>query len=793
MEKVIEIRVLTADLVKAKEETTRLKEQMKLLDASLKAGTITQAEYNAAMADLIPRTKSAEVNQKALNKQVDDAIKVNSSAKDSYNRLSAQYSLNVAILNKYSQAQIDADVNLKKLQKDTEDMRGEMSKLKQATGDHGLEVAKYKENIKAAAGEMGLLNNKFTELGKAILLNPFMLIVAAIGGLIAGFKELAKYNDDLDKSFERVGGRIDGFKMAVAEQFQPAAKWMVDLIDKPKEALKDLGMAIVDNILNRFTSVKTFFQAIALAFKGEFVAAATKAQDGLLQLTTGVKDATTKFKDLAERTKAYSKINEEVTAMYQDLEDNARAWAIEEDKLTGIISKNMIIAKRRSANDAESTAKSAAAIAIAEAAERKRYEGQLKIANDRLAAVQKEAKLRSSVGELGDEMEQKLADAQRKVNQVINDGNVFLEKKITLENKILDRSEKNAQDEERINALRLKHASDFARLEEKIARDLYLNKKKLRELEMAEEDDKNQYFLSLATEKEQEQYDLLVKALQERKSLIENFDILSLTESQNRRKQDIIDSEGFQILNEEQKNKIIKKLDDDFLSERVQKVDENYLKPVSEIFTQLSDIYSFQKQRELQTAGDNEVMKADIEKKYAKKKQKVDIGLAVIDTARGVARAFADYMFPLSAVIAAITAAAGAVQIATIASQKFATGGVVHGPGSGTSDSIPAMISNGEAVINARSVAESDVMSVTGRPVDILSHINAYKGYGRKFATGYIPTQTSIAPGSDNMVVFDTFADRIVRGINDKKVIQDISGLIKAQNTYHVSQTQGDF
>jgi hypothetical protein len=36
---------------------------------------------------------------------------------------------------------------------------------------------------------------------------------------------------------------------------------------------------------------------------------------------------------------------------------------------------------------------------------------------------------------------------------------------------------------------------------------------------------------------------------------------------------------------------------------------------------------------------------------------------------------------------------------------KFAAGGYVSGPGSGTSDSIPALLSNGESVINANSTA----------------------------------------------------------------------------------------
>jgi hypothetical protein len=43
--------------------------------------------------------------------------------------------------------------------------------------------------------------------------------------------------------------------------------------------------------------------------------------------------------------------------------------------------------------------------------------------------------------------------------------------------------------------------------------------------------------------------------------------------------------------------------------------------------------------------------------------------------------------------------------ISTVKSAKFATGGYVSGPGTGTSDSIPARLSNGESVINARSTA----------------------------------------------------------------------------------------
>jgi hypothetical protein len=65
--------------------------------------------------------------------------------------------------------------------------------------------------------------------------------------------------------------------------------------------------------------------------------------------------------------------------------------------------------------------------------------------------------------------------------------------------------------------------------------------------------------------------------------------------------------------------------------------------------------------------------------------------------------------------------------------RRLATGGYVSGSGTGTSDSIPAMLSNGESVINARS---------TSMFKPLLSTINRIGG-GRQFAEGGIATTSS--------------------------------------------------
>jgi hypothetical protein len=162
---------------------------------------------------------------------------------------------------------------------------------------------------------------------------------------------------------------------------------------------------------------------------------------------------------------------------------------------------------------------------------------------------------------------------------------------------------------------------------------------------------------------------------------------------------------------------------------------------------------------------------AEIEKKAAMEKYKIDLqnfkiskGLqitnAIIGTAQAAIAAYSSGAavpvagIALGPAMAAIAAAFGAVQIGVIAAKQppsppaFATGGKVRGAGTGTSDSIPARLSNGEAVINARSTAMFEPilsqMNKAGGGVDW------YRGEGfsnggivKKFAAGGIAVSSS--------------------------------------------------
>lgn len=118
---------------------------------------------------------------------------------------------------------------------------------------------------------------------------------------------------------------------------------------------------------------------------------------------------------------------------------------------------------------------------------------------------------------------------------------------------------------------------------------------------------------------------------------------------------------------------------------------------------------------QIELAGDNEKAKQQIRLKekietdrlrsdLARKEKQAKRTHVLIDVAAGIAKALATYTWPYSLIPAAIVAAQGAAQLAIINRQptNFAKGVIdLKGPGTATSDSIPANLSRGESVMTA--------------------------------------------------------------------------------------------
>jgi tape measure domain-containing protein len=126
-----------------------------------------------------------------------------------------------------------------------------------------------------------------------------------------------------------------------------------------------------------------------------------------------------------------------------------------------------------------------------------------------------------------------------------------------------------------------------------------------------------------------------------------------------------------------------------------------------------------------------------------KESQKVNV---LINTASAIIRAFSDLGPVGGAIAAAVIGQLAIQQLAAISSSQFPQGfkdGVIdlNGPGTGTSDNIPAMLSRGESVMTARETAEYKPVLQAIRDNNFESfiakrYINAMDGYGKSQGQG---------------------------------------------------------
>lgn len=200
--------------------------------ASDDAERLARAQRELAFAESDSAKKLAELKlaQQEANQINKLVIKINQSAEGSYNRLSAQYSLNKIYLNNMTKAEREYTEEGRRLVEETQNMYEEMKRLQEATGKYQLNVGNYTaasdaitsygDKLKEALG----LNNSFGEsllelsrggsgkevftaigdgakaLGKTLLgllSNPVFLAIAGISAAGAAFKWWYDYNAGL--------------------------------------------------------------------------------------------------------------------------------------------------------------------------------------------------------------------------------------------------------------------------------------------------------------------------------------------------------------------------------------------------------------------------------------------------------------------------------------------------------------------------------------------------------------------------------------------------------------------
>lgn len=139
---------------------------------------ITAAEQKLAFAqsDENKQLQSLSMQTRQANEVSKLEMILNNEKEGSYNRLSAQYSLNKIRLNALSTEERNNSVAGKQLEKDTNDIYAQMIKLQEATGNHRLSVGNY---AKAWDGLGMSVNQIVRELpSAAVSINTFFLAIS---------------------------------------------------------------------------------------------------------------------------------------------------------------------------------------------------------------------------------------------------------------------------------------------------------------------------------------------------------------------------------------------------------------------------------------------------------------------------------------------------------------------------------------------------------------------------------------------------------------------------------------
>lgn len=201
--------------------------------ASTDTDKLTRAAKDLAFAESENAKKLAELKlaQQEANQINKLVVKINQSAEGSYNRLSAQYSLNKIYLNNMTKAERENTEEGRKLVAQTKEIYEEMKRLQGATGKFQLNVGNYTEasdaiiaygdklketlGLNSAFGESLLALGRggaeskavFTAIGDGaialgktllgLLSNPVFLAIAGIAAAGAAFKWWYDYNAGL--------------------------------------------------------------------------------------------------------------------------------------------------------------------------------------------------------------------------------------------------------------------------------------------------------------------------------------------------------------------------------------------------------------------------------------------------------------------------------------------------------------------------------------------------------------------------------------------------------------------
>lgn len=655
--KILEVVVDNNKAVSAISEYNRLIDEQKAKQMQLakayQEGKISQADYYKAMAQSKEVTKTYSRQVQELSKEIQNNIKMDTEKQGSLRALRAELS------------------NVTKQYDELSEEERRAAK--------GLELQSKINAITAS------LKSSEQETGRF-------------------YRNVGNYANGFVEAFTRMGGSLGGLQGPL----NMAKNGFKALSSTPLIAILGALVSIIQKVIQNLKSSEASMQAVAVAM-APLNAAGRTMQKVMQALGAGIAKVVTKLTEWADKL---GLINEAMKVEQQLTKDEIALQLREREVIQQNADSQLKVAQLR-AQAADKTNYSAKERIVlleqALAEEGAIAQRELELAKERYRIQVEQSKLAENSKEENDQLAQSYAAMRQAETDYFNKSReltaqlVEAKKQMATESKAAgDAAVRAAEDE--LTAL----AKANGMTDDELAHLLDIKKREIEaRLKLVEEGSLAEY--QLKRQQLQAEYDIDMQRLANEEGADELIKLrrqqftADMTALENQWAEDtqaaadaILQQKLDAIAAEEEARKIA------FEEQRAQELEKQQL--AQDTALAFSDVAGSIAGM-LQTFGEENKELARLSKVIALAQIAIETGVA---TAKGISAAMS-VPFPanLGAIATTITAIISGMTsaISTVKGAKFATGGFVSGPGTGTSDSIPARLSNGESVINARSTA----------------------------------------------------------------------------------------
>jgi hypothetical protein len=668
LEKILEIKVDVGDAIKGIDSLNRAVEQQKKIQQELKQqikdleateDDNTDAINEAREAYILSQQKVKDYNSQiqGLSKSVQNKLKIEREELGSMAQMRAQLSNLTKAYDELSAEEREAAEG-RELKDKINQVTDALKNNEEATQRYYRNVGNYENAIKNSLG----LNSKFANTLNQINQNG---IGATLNEMSQGVKNVGKETTKLlanpiVATLALIAAAVMAVVKGIKSSEENTAKWSATMakfkpfLDVVTVACQKFASVMLDLVgwLGKATgSIMKWLEKLPLV--GDNIAAINAESERYIELE----------KDKYELNKAARDLEVESAKAARDVAE-LRTKAKDKEHYTDQERLKFV----QEANRIEG-----------EIAEKKKAQ-----AMENLRILQEEAKATQNQKQIEEELARAEAEVYRAETEYNTKIRELLEQENTIKNEIAAKDKARADEAKRLNDEKIKQQKEY--------NDLLLS-------EMEKTQDLLAELIKDGTEKEEE----LERLRHERQmnylgDMIEQYatDSKMLTEFLTQMQaEEQLHADTMARISEEARMKQVEEAEKAYAKEiELQKLK---LSAYSSIAGSISAILDA-------TAGDN-VKRLKAAKIVALGEVALNQGIAIAQAVK----AGGEYPFPMnlmtiaSSVAGAVAALIPAIQ--AVNSVKLARGGHVSGPGTSTSDSVPAMLSNGEFVVNAKATS----------------------------------------------------------------------------------------